>query len=414
MRSDIDRLMEARGLDAFFIPGGETENPFRRYMLPGVTGFVTGTIVKLRGKPAVGIMSAMEAEEARASGLEILTYEADIKAHELWQIDNIDERSIEFFRRMLNLTGITEGTIGLYGFGELGASWESMQLIANHFENITLKGERMNTLFDEAVRTKDAAEIAILRDVGRRTCDVMQATWDFIADHHAANGVLVNGEGNPLTVGDVKRFVRRQLLESDLEDPLGMIFAPGRDGGFPHSAGHADTVLQVGHTIVFDLFPKDITTGYYHDMTRTWSIGGPPADVERAFNHTLTVINAVVESLEVGEMVGKYNLMNYDMMEEYGYETPRSHPGTQIGACGSVLGHGVGFEVHERPYISELDNEKTGEKVEVGNVFTIEPGVYYPDRNFGIRLEDTIVINEDGTAESISPLHKELVIPVRQ
>jgi Xaa-Pro aminopeptidase len=414
MRSDLDRLMEERGLDAFIIPGGETENPFRRYMLPGVTGFVNGYIVKVRGRPAIGIMASMEAEEARTSGLEILTYEEHIKSYELWKINDIDKRSCAFYERIFDQAGFTDGTVGVYGFGELGASWELMRILDAHFEDITFKGERMNKLFDEAVRTKDEDEIDILRDVGKRTSVVMQATWDFIAGHRATNGVLVNGNGDSLTVGDVKRFVRRQLLEYDLEDPLGMIFAPGREGGFPHSAGHADTVLKVGHTIVFDLFPKDINSGYFHDMTRTWSIGGPPVVVERAFEHTLSVLNTIVESIEVGQMVGKYNLMNYDMMEEYGYETPRSHPGTQIGAMGPVLGHGVGLQVHERPFISEIDNDKTGEKIEVGNVFTIEPGIYYPDKDFGIRIEDTIAVHADGSTESLTTMHKELVIPIKE
>lgn len=73
----------------------------------------------------------------------------------------------------------------------------------------------------------------------------------------------------------------------------------------------------------------------------------------------------------------------------------------------------MGLRVHKRPYISDIDNEKTVETFEEGNVFTIEPGVYYPDKNLGIRMEDTIVLRADGSKESLTPMHKELVIPVK-
>ena len=49
----------------------------------------------------------------------------------------------------------------------------------------------------------------------------------------------------------------------------------------------------------------------------------------------------------------------------------------------------------------------------MGNVFTIEPGVYYPDKGFGIRVEDTVYVAEDGTIHDLTPMHKELVLPLQ-
>ena len=82
-----------------------------------------------------------------------------------------------------------------------------------------------------------------------------------------------------------------------------------------------------------------------------------------------------------------------DVLEECGHPTGRSQPGTQVGYTHS-LGHGLGIQVHEAPSFSHLRDEDV---IQVGNVFTIEPGVYYPDKGFGIRVEDTVYVAEDGT-----------------
>src|SRR5690606_36882179 len=93
------------------------------------------------------------------------------------------------------------------------------------------------------------------------------------------------------TIGDVKRFIRRTLMDHDLED-TGMIFAQGRDAGFPHSRGQSDMPLKLGQSIVFDLFPREIGGGYHHDVTRTWCIGYAPEDVQQTYD-------VVMQSFEI-------------------------------------------------------------------------------------------------------------------
>ncbi len=64
---------------------------------------------------------------------------------------------------------------------------------------------------------------------------------------------MLKANGSALTVGDVKRFVRRDLMDRELECPS-MIFAQGHDCTFPHSRGTEGMALQLGQTIIFDLF----------------------------------------------------------------------------------------------------------------------------------------------------------------
>jgi Xaa-Pro aminopeptidase len=246
--------------------------------------------------------------------------------------------------------------------------------------------------------------------VGRRTNRVMQAAWDYIASHRAEGETVVKEDGSPLTIGEVKTFVRLKLLENGLEDPDGMIFAQGRDAGFPHSHGADAEPLQLGRAIVFDLFPRDMQTGYYHDMTRTWSIGYAAPEVQKAYDEVMTAFNAVLPEIKVGERTKKYQEITLDVLEEFGHPTGRSQPGTSSGYM-HTLGHGVGLEIHERPSLTErIDRDA----VQIGNVFTLEPGVYYPDQGFGIRIEDTVAIDSAGKVLNLTPMHKELVLPLKQ
>jgi Xaa-Pro aminopeptidase len=69
----------------------------------------------------------------------------------------------------------------------------------------------------------------------------------------------------------------------------------------------------------------------------------------------------------------------------------------------------VGINIHESPAISHI---RRVDVFEVGNAITIEPGLYYPDRGMGVRVEDFFIINENGELISITPFRKDLVIPI--
>ncbi|RMG87603.1 MAG: aminopeptidase P family protein, partial [Chloroflexi bacterium] len=270
-------------------------------------------------------------------------------------------------------------------------------------------GEQGLTLFDEAAITKDAAEIDRMRDVARRTSDVVRATWDYISGHKQAdNGQVINEDGQPLTIGAVKRFIRLALIERELED-TGMIFAQGRDGGFPHSRGEDDDILKVGQAIVFDLFPRELGGGYHHDMTRTWCIGHAPDAVKQAYDLVMEAFDRAVESFGVGKPTRLMDEAVNDVFEAHGHPTLRIDPATTIGYMHS-LGHGVGLKIHEMPRISFMAQD---DQFQLGNVFTIEPGLYYPEQGFGIRIEDTVYVAENGELVTLTDVPKDLVLPLK-
>jgi Xaa-Pro aminopeptidase len=91
-----------------------------------------------------------------------------------------------------------------------------------------------------------------------------------------------------------------------------------------------------------------------------------------------------------------------------GHPTLRSDPKTEEGYVHS-LGHGIGLEIHSRPRLSIA----TEETLQPGQVLTIEPGLYYPSRGFGVRIEDTVYVDERGVFHSLTPFPKDLVIPIQ-
>jgi len=409
MKSDLDPLMAARELVAIVITGGEHQNTPRAYLCNGVD-IHGGMVVKRQGSEPALIVSSMEIEEAAKSDLTVYSYD-DLDWAQIYKDAEGDQKKAfpVFWGRVLEKFAIPPGKIGLYGTGDLNVWVERARQLSEMYPDNPIVGETGMTLFDQAFVTKDAGEIHILREVADKTCDVLRATWDYIARHRAEGETVVKADGAPLTIGDVKRFVRRELMDRDLED-TDMIFAQGRDAGFPHSRGSANMPLQLGQPIVFDLFPRQLGGGYYHDCTRTWSIGYATEAVQATYNQVMTAFQTALDSYaEPGQPTHTMQDAVLDYYEAGGHPTIRSKPGTSEGYVHG-LGHGVGLNIHERPSLSHLAKEDIFQK---GNFITIEPGLYYPDRGLGVRVEDSFFIDEAGALVSLTTFHKELVLPLR-
>jgi len=144
-------------------------------------------------------------------------------------------------------------------------------------------------------------------------------------------------------------------------------------------------------------------------MTRTWSLGRAAPEVQTAYNDVMSIFYKVMDSLKIGEQTSKYQVMTLDHFEERGHPTQRNKPGTMEGYVHS-LGHGIGLNVHES-YV--IGHRNQGDAFEVGNVFTIEPGLYYPDRGYGVRVEDTVYASPDGRLMTLTDMPKDLILPLR-
>ncbi|RPI92767.1 MAG: aminopeptidase P family protein, partial [Chloroflexi bacterium] len=266
-----------------------------------------------------------------------------------------------------------------------------------------------NSIFDVAFETKGPDEMEQLRHAARASGAVMRATREWIGSHRAQDGLVVKEDGAPLTIGDVKTYVRQRLFERGLEDPEGMIFAQGRDAGMPHSRGADSDALLLGQTIVFDLFPR-LPGGYFHDMTRTWSIGYATPEAQAAYNDVMEAFDRSLEECKVGVPTNVVQKMVCEFFEAKGHKTVLNSPGTTEGYVHS-LAHGLGLNVHEAPYFPTTVEKY---RLQAGSVFTIEPGLYYPEKGYGVRVEDTVCLNEKGELETLTDCPYDLVIPLKQ
>lgn len=404
MKSDLDSLMQQRGFDALVVMGPASENHPLRYITNGAK-VSEGIAIMRRGEQPVLLCGPMEREEAAKSGLPTATF-ADFDLYKL-----VKETGSYFEARLRMIAAAFErynvsGTVSFYGLGDPGQSYMTLKRLGEMLPDLTITGETETTIFDEAYTTKDASEIAAIKSVAERTNQVVGETLTFLREHSVRNSYLVKPDGRPLTIGDVKRHVRRCLLEYELETEGDMIFAIGHDAGVPHSRGESDDELMLGQSIIFDLSPRELGGGYFHDMTRTWCLGFAPPEIQKAYDQVMEAFDLTMRTLTVGAKCSSYQEAVCDLFERYGHKTIRSDPSTETGYVHS-LGHGLGLQIHARPRFGSVSTDV----IQPGQVFTVEPGLYYPEQGYGVRIEDTVYVDEKGTIHSLTPFPKDLVIP---
>lgn len=409
MKKDLDQLMQERGLDGLLVTGPALNNPYMTYFT-GLVHVTSGDLIKKRGEPPVLFAHSMEREEAARTGLETRSLTA-YRMEQLRQEAGSETGAIALrYRKMLAGLGLTGGRLGLYGLVDAGEAYAVFSELQKQMPDLELVGEPVSPVLLEAMSTKDEQELEQIREMGRTTTEVVAATADFLTGHAVQDDVLVRADGNPLTIGDVKAQINLWLAERGAENPEGTIFAIGRDGAIPHNAGNPDELLRLGRTIVFDIFPRQAGGGYFYDFTRTWCLGYASDEALALYEDVRTVYDTLLKGLRPGARCKDYQTLTCDLFEARGHPTIRENPETEAGYVHG-LGHGVGLQVHERPsfrMVGELEDT-----FRPGMVFTLEPGLYYPDRGLGVRLEDTLAVRPDGSFEVLAEYPYDLVLPMR-
>jgi Xaa-Pro aminopeptidase len=238
----------------------------------------------------------------------------------------------------------------------------------------------------ESVRAvKAEPEIEHVRATQRANEAAMAVAEDLIERATVADGAL-HLDGEPLTSERVRRRIEATLLEHGcgMDD---CIVAGGPAAARGHDSGSGP--LRADEPIVVDIFPRDRETRYFGDMTRTFVKGDPSEQVREWYDLTHEAFEAALATIEAGVTGEAVHAAVCDVFEGAGYPTTRSDDGTEDGFIHST-GHGVGLDVHEEPYLAEQGGE-----LEPGHVVTVEPGLYEQGTG-GVRVEDLIVVREDG------------------
>ena len=411
MKSDLDRLMQEKNIDAIVVTGPAQHNPAMYYMTGG--GHLTSAdCIKARGNDAVLFYNPMERDEAAATGLRTKNLNDYNRVQLLKQAGGDVSGALALrYQQMLDEVGIAGGRIAIYGKMDIGAGYAVFAALQKAMPDLEIVPEtERDSLMLQAMATKDETEIAHIRQMGQITTEVVGRVAEFLTLQKAKNNILTQPNGQPWTIGDVKRRINLWLAELGAENPEGTIFAIGHDAGVPHSTGKASDLLRLGQSIVFDIFPCQAGGGYYYDFTRTWCLGYAPDAVQALYDDVFAVYQQVMGELKVNTPFSHYQERTCELFEARKHPTICLNSNLQEGYVHS-LGHGLGLHVHERPW-----SGSTATKEDIfapGVVVTIEPGLCYPEKGMGCRLEDTVWVPPDGEMEILADFPLDLVIPIK-
>lgn len=393
MIADLDGLMRDRSIDVLIVPMHESIHPAFRWISRGAA-ITRGFAIKLPGDDPFLIATPLERDTAATTGLKV-------KLFNDYGFDTISKTAsnpVALYADLLEAVLKGSGDHRTVGFAGnlpihlyLGIADE---LGKRGFTVIKGTGEDIIQL---ARKRKEDWEIKNIRDAGVRTEQVIDLVRNVLRESKI-DGSQVTYQGKPLKIGYLKQLVTTELVNRGLTEVWKTIIAHGRDAGIPHSFGNPDDVVRPGVPIVMDIFPFDPVTGYWFDETRTFCVGPPSDDLKRIHDDVLEAFTTARDKMTAGTNARDYQNFVCDQFEKKGYATIRSNPSTLEGYL-HTLGHGVGLDIHERPAFGGADSNT--DKIEVNDILTIEPGLYFPDKEIGVRIEDSFVINKDGKPESL-------------
>lgn len=402
MRSEISRLLGEQNLDMLWVTGATHDCPEAYYLTSGVSLTSAWIILRPDSQPLL-CHGPMEREAAAASGLRTLDFN-ELGAEKLSQEHNdpITVR-LEMFARLAERENLA-GRLAVHGVADPGEFHFLLENLNQRLPQLKLVRD-IPPVLETARATKDSEELQEMKRVAQATLEAMSEALDLIRKSHAEGDQVIDSSGAAVRVGAVKSCLTTTLARKGLQEPYETILSIGREAGIPHASNPDETVLTVGKTIVFDVFPCRKGGGYFFDITRSFLIGNPADEALRLYEEVLAAQEKAIGEARAGVHGSELQELVCDYFETLGHPTIRSKPGTTEGYVHS-LGHGIGLEVHEHPYLRLQQTPDESNCLKTGSVFSIEPGLYYPERGMGVRIEDVVYINESGRAEILAPFEK--------
>lgn len=411
MRSDIDKLMQEQGMDVLLVTGSAQHNAMMTYFT-GAVHVSDADLIKKRGCDAVLFCNAMEREEGALSGLKVIPYskypmsELASEAHG----DFVEAYAIRY-EKMFKELGVESGSVAVYGQKDVGLMHAVFLRLEKRMPRLSFTGFMRDEIMLQAMMTKEDDELEHIRRMGKITTGVVGRTADFLTGHKVKNDVLVHADGNPLLLGEVKQKINLWLAEAGAENPEGTIFAIGRDAGVPHNMGKDTDLMRLGQTIVYDIYPCEPGGGYFYDFTRTWCLGYATDEILKLYEDVKSTYDILISELKAGQNFCDSQKRTCELFEAKGHVTIMTNEAAQSGYVHSV-GHGIGLQVHEKPW-STMIHPSPSDVLIPGTVFTMEPGLYYPEKGMGVRIEDSYTVRANGKIELLADYPYDLILPIK-
>ena len=192
-----------------------------------------------------------------------------------------------------------------------------------------------------------------------------------------------------LTETEIETEIKKRVMESDADEYGVGIVTSGERTSHAH-ANTGDRPVEDGELVMIDA--GVVYEGYYSDITRTVAVGTPDQELVDIYETVQEAASAARDRVMPGVEFQEIDRAARKVIDEAGYGEYFPHR----------VGHGLGLEGHEPPYLVE-GNDDT---LEVGHAVTVEPGIYVPGLG-GVRIEDDVVVSEEG-ADVLSTSSRDL------
>ena len=329
------------------------------YYFTGIRWWLSERLLALiipRSGQAILISPAFEESRMRES----LLYPAEVRA---WQED---ESPSQLIATSLADRGLRTGRIGI-----------EERLPFTFFDHLRAAAPAYDFVSADPVTigcraSKSPHEVELMRLACEATCDVYRAAFASLKE-----GMTQEQVSDLVTAGYAKMHLRGDAM---------VLFGPS--AALPHGSKQPRT-LKEGDVVLID--DGCTVEGYCSDVTRTGVFGKPSEKIQRAFETVRKAQDAALDAARAGKFSGSVDDAARAVVTSAGYG-----PGYKFFA--HRLGHGIGLDIHEHPYL--VHASKTA--LEPGMTFSNEPGIYVP-REFGVRCEDVMVISPGGPAQLLTP-----------
>jgi Xaa-Pro dipeptidase len=338
--------MANKGIDALFVEGGNNLTYFTNtpwWSSERVFGFLLSPHADM-----VWICPAFERKRAE----EVIEYGNDIR---VW---NEHESAYPLFADYLKKIGKPSGKIGV-------------DPNARSFVNEGIRRAGGVQVVDGSVITESTRAVKSEKEI------ILMDTANRITKLAFKKGFSQLREG--MTTGELSKII--QQAHTDLGASGGAMTLFGTNAAFPHGT-KAIRNLQQGDVVLVD--GGCSVKGYKSDVTRTAILGKPSDELKKAWKTVWNAQQAAFKAIKNGAICGEVDTIARKEMDKGGY-------GADYEYFTHRLGHGIGTEGHEFPYL--VRNNPL--KMTTGMTFTNEPGLYLYGK-FGVRIEDSLVVTDNG------------------
>jgi len=284
--------------------------------------------------------------------------------------------------------------VELVKFGE-----EADRKVADQIEGLKLGRVGFDNLSASAyLKLHKALKDVKLEDKGKLVWELRKVK-DETELRHMRKAAELTSKGMEVAFETIRPGVREYEVAAEMEYAMrrmgswGVAFdtavASGARSAYPHG-GCTDRKIRRGDLVALDMGAK--YENYRADLTRTMTVGEPSIKQVRIHKVVREAQDKAFQSVRAGAKACDIDAVARKLIEREGYGKHFVHR----------VGHGIGLDIHEPPSL----NPETEDKLKVGNVVTVEPGIYIVEFG-GVRIEDTVLVRKDG-AEKLTKVSYDL------